>query len=119
MTPRPYVGIYSGEKGHQFLQENWILALEKWFQTFVMVSISDMPSINYSQNLGEFWILQKIRSINNAGLVIHVLHHWQLLEEIYTQDIQKKPNNVHNDSNGLLSVITILVTDVHAGETVF
>ena len=29
ILPRPYVGRYSGEKGHQFLQENWILILAK------------------------------------------------------------------------------------------
>ena len=26
MLPRPYVGNYSGEKGHQFLHKPWILA---------------------------------------------------------------------------------------------
>ena len=29
MLPRPYVESYSGEKGHQFLQKPWILALTK------------------------------------------------------------------------------------------
>ena len=29
MLPRPYVGGYSGEKGHEFLHETWILALTK------------------------------------------------------------------------------------------
>ena len=50
--PRPYVGSYSGEMGHQFLQENLILAWAKSIGTFVMVSISDMLTIKYWQNLG-------------------------------------------------------------------
>ena len=51
MLPCPYVGSYSGEKGQQFLQENWILALEKSIETFFMVSISVMASINIGKNL--------------------------------------------------------------------
>ena len=53
MLPHPYVGSYLGEKGHQCLQENWILALAKSVETFVMVSISDMPTIKYWHNLGK------------------------------------------------------------------
>ena len=37
MLPRPYVGSYSGEKGHQFLHKPWILALDKSVETFIMV----------------------------------------------------------------------------------
>ena len=47
MLPRPYVESYSGEKGNQFLHEPWILVLAKSFETFFMVSISDMPTIKY------------------------------------------------------------------------
>ena len=50
MLPSPYVGSYSGEKGHNLLQENWIIALEISVETFIMVSISDTPSIKYWQN---------------------------------------------------------------------
>ena len=89
MLPHVYKGIYSVEEGHQFFQEPWILALAKSVETFVMVSISDMPTIKYWQNLGIFWILQKRRFLNNAGLAIHVLRHWQLLELIYSQEIQR------------------------------
>ena len=42
MLPRPYVGSYSGEKGHQFFEKLWILALSKYFGNFIMVSISDI-----------------------------------------------------------------------------
>ena len=34
MLPRPYVGSYSGEKGHQFLNKLWILALAKSVERF-------------------------------------------------------------------------------------
>ena len=34
MLPRPYVESYSGEQGHNFLHEPWILALSKSFETF-------------------------------------------------------------------------------------
>ena len=52
MLPRPYVGSYSGEKGHQFLYKPCILALAKSVETFIMISISDMPTIKYWQNIG-------------------------------------------------------------------
>ena len=52
MLPRPFVGSYSGEKGHQFLHKPWIFALAKSVEKFIMVSISDMPTIKYWQNLG-------------------------------------------------------------------
>ena len=61
--------------------------------------------------LGGGWILKNRRFPNKSGLVIHVLHHWQLLEEIYTRDNQKI-------SNDILSVIIILGIDVHGGEIV-
>ena len=37
MLPRPYVGIYVGEEGRQFLQEPWIIALAKSVEIFIMV----------------------------------------------------------------------------------
>ena len=51
LLQRPYVGSYSGEKVHQFFHKQWILALAKSVETFIMVSISDMPTIKYWQNL--------------------------------------------------------------------
>ena len=52
MLPRPYVGSYSGEKGHQILQQLWIIALAKSIETFTEVSMIEMPTIKYWQNLG-------------------------------------------------------------------
>ena len=52
MLPRPYVGSYSGEKGHQILQQPWIIALSNSIETFLIVSIGDMPKVKYWQNLG-------------------------------------------------------------------
>ena len=51
MLPRPYVGSYSGEKGHQISQQPWIISLAKSVETFIIVSISEMPTIKYCQNL--------------------------------------------------------------------
>ena len=46
MLQRPYKGIYSGNKGRQFLQETWILELEKSVEYFVLVFISDIPNLS-------------------------------------------------------------------------
>ena len=51
MLPRPYVGSYPDEKGHQFFYKRWIIALAKSIEK-IMVSISDMSTIKYWQNLG-------------------------------------------------------------------
>ena len=52
MLPCTYVGSYSGEKGHQFLQKLCIIALAKSGETFFMISISDVPSMKYWKFLG-------------------------------------------------------------------
>ena len=52
MLPPPYVGKYFVEKDHQFLHKPWSLALAKPVETFIMVSISDIPTIKYWHNLG-------------------------------------------------------------------
>ena len=52
ILPRPYLGSYLGEKGHQFLHKPWILALSKSVETFIFVSISDIPTMKYWKNLG-------------------------------------------------------------------
>ena len=55
MIPRPYHGSYSGEKGHEFLQQAWIIALAKSVEIFIFVSISEMPTIKYWQNVEKLW----------------------------------------------------------------
>ena len=47
MLPLPYVESYIGEKGRHFLQEPWIISLDKSFETFFMVSISYMTTSKY------------------------------------------------------------------------
>ena len=47
MLPRPYVGSYSGEKGHQILQQPWIIALSNSIETFLIVSIYDIIKSKY------------------------------------------------------------------------
>ena len=64
MLPRSYVGSYSGDKGHKILQQPWIIALAKSVETFIEVSISEMPTIKYWQNL--------VRIMNQAKVMIPV-----------------------------------------------
>ena len=47
MLPRPYVGSYSGQKGHEIFQQSWNLALAKSVETFIIVCMSEMPTIKY------------------------------------------------------------------------
>ena len=49
--PRPYVRRYFSEKGHTFFPKPWILALAKSVEIFIHVSINDMPTVKYWQNL--------------------------------------------------------------------
>ena len=59
MLPHAYVGSNVSEKGNQFLQKLWILALSKLVETVFHVSINDMPTIKYWQNLG--WTMEKAK----------------------------------------------------------
>ena len=59
MLPRLYVGSYKGEKGHIFSEEPWIIALAKSVETFNTVSISDMTTSQYWQNLGSIMDKEK------------------------------------------------------------
>ena len=51
ILPCPYMGSYLGEKGRQFLHKPWILALSKSVEILIFVSISDMQTMKYWQNL--------------------------------------------------------------------
>ena len=59
MLPRPYLGSYSYEKGHKIMQQSWIITLAKSVETFILVSISEMPTIKYWKIWKELWIKQK------------------------------------------------------------
>ena len=118
MLPSPYVGRYSVEKGHQFWQKPWIIALAKLIETLIIVSIYDMPTIKYWQNLGRTTeIAKEIPKECRIGDTC-----FTSLETIggslYTRNV-KNLNHVHKDSKYLLSLIIILGTDVNGGETVF
>ena len=60
--PRPYMGSYSGEKGRQILQQPWIIELAKSTETFIIVSVYEMPTLKYWQNLE--------RIMEEAGVMI-------------------------------------------------
>ena len=119
MSPHPYVGSYSGEKGHQFLYKPWILALSKSVETFLMVSISDMPTIKYWQNLGT--TMDKAKYIITKEFRIGDTYFTSFAtigDNLYTIHA-KNFNNVHRDSKDLLSVIIISGIDINGGEIVF
>ena len=119
MLPRPYVGSYSGQNGHENFQQPWIIALAKSVETFIEVPMGEMPTIKYQQNLG--------RITNQAKEVIPVecrigdtcfTSLATIGGKLYTRH-PKNINHVHKDSKDLLSVIIILGTYVKGGETVF
>ena len=119
MLPRPYVGRYLGEKGRQFLHKPWILALAKSVETFIFVSMSDMPTIKYWQNLVSTMdkakdIIPKECRIGDKCFTSFATTGGNL----YTMHANNL-NDLHKDSKDLLSVIIILGTDVNGDETVF
>ena len=84
-----------------------------------MVSISDMPTIQYWQNVGslldksKYKITKQCRIVNTCFTSLETIG-----RNLFTRHPQNF-NHVHKDNNYLLSVIIILVTNVHGGETVF
>ena len=119
MLPRPYVGSYIIEKGRQFLEEPWIISLAKSFETFLMVSISDMPTIKHWKNLGIFMDKSKEKILKQCRIGDTC---FTSLETIGVNLFTRHPKNlniVHKDSNYLLSVIIILGKKFQSGERVF
>ena len=119
MFPRPYLGSYSGEKGHEIMQQSWIIAFAKSVETFIIVSINEMPTIKYWQNLGR--TMNKAKQMIPNECRISDTYFTSLATiggNLYTRH-SKNLNHVHKDSKDILSVIIILGTDVHGVETVF
>ena len=103
MSPRPYVGSYSGKKGHEYLLERWIIAL----------------AINYWHNLGS--MMDKAKEMIPKQCRIGDKYFTPLATiggNLFTRHL-KNINHVHKDSNRILSVIIILGKNVYSGETVF
>ena len=119
MLPCPYFGRNVSEKGHHFLQKQWILALAKSVETFIHISINDMPTIKYWQNL--VWTMDKSKEKIPKQFRIGDTCFTSLATiggNLYTRHA-KNLNQLHIDSKYLLSVIIILGTYVSGGETVF
>ena len=84
-----------------------------------MVSISDMTSIKYWHNLGS--MVDKARDNIPKQCIIGDTCFTSLANiggDLFTRH-PKNLNNVHKYSNNILSVIIILGTNFHGGETVF
>ena len=119
MLPRLYLGRYSGEKGHEIMQQPWIIALAKSVETFIIVSINEMPTIKYWQNLVSAMDKAKWMIPNECRIGDTCFTSWATIGgNLYTRHPENL-NHAHKDSKDLLSVIIILGTDVHGGETVF
>ena len=106
-------------KGSPIFHEPWIISLDKSVETFLMVSISDMPDIKYWQNLGIIMdkakekIPKQYRTGDTCFTSLATIG-----GNLFTRH-PKNPNHVHKDSKNLLSVIIILGKNVHCGKTVF
>ena len=115
MLPRPYLGSYPGEKVQNIMQQSWIIALAKSVETFIIVSISEMSTIKYWQNLERTMDKAKEMIPNECRIGDTC---FTSLETIGGNLYARHPNNlnhVHKDSKDLLSVIIILGTDVRGG----
>ena len=113
------MGSYSCEKGHQCLQEPWILAFSKSVETFVMVSISDIPNIKYSQNLGTLLDTAKEKITKQCRIVDTSFTSLATIGANLFSGHPMNLNNVRKDSNSVLSVVIILGTYVCGDEKVF
>ena len=87
MLPRTYFGSNVSEKGHQFFQKPRIIALDKSVETFIHVSINDMPTIKYWQNLGSIMDKAKEKIPKECRIGDTCSQHWKILEVVYTQDM--------------------------------
>ena len=111
MLPRPYVVSYSGQKGHKILQQPWILALAKSVETFIEVSMGEIPTIKYWKILER--IMNQAKEVIPLECRIGDICFRSLATiggNLYTRH-PKNLNNVHKDSTDILSVIIILGTD--------
>ena len=101
------------------MQQSWIIALSKSVGTFIIFSINEMPTIKYWQNLGR--IMNQAKSMIPVEFRISDTCFTTLATiegNLYKRHL-KNLNHLHKESKDLLSVIIILGTDVHGGETVF
>ena len=116
MLPHSYVGSYSSEKGHHFLHKPWILASSKSAETFIMVSISYMPTIKYWRNLGSIVDKAKQKIPKECRIGDTCFTSFATIRSNLFTRHPKNLNHVHRDSNDLLSVIIIWGTDVNGDE---
>ena len=84
-----------------------------------MVSISDMPTIKYWENLGSIMDKAKEEIPKKCRIGdIYFISFATIGGSLFTIH-SKNINRVQRDSSGILSVIILLGTDVKGGETVF
>ena len=84
-----------------------------------MVSISDMPTVKYWENLGSMRDKEKEKIPKQCRIGDA---YFMLLATIGGNLFTRHPRNINHgqkESNNLLSEIVILGSNVHGGETVF
>ena len=91
----------------------------KSIETFIIVSINEMPTIEYWQNLGSTIDKAKVMIPNECRIGDTCFTSLATIGgNLYTRH-PKNLNHVHKDSKDLLLAIIVLATDVHGGETVY
>ena len=88
-------------------------------ETFIIVSISDMPTVKYWQNLGRIMEKAKVMISKECRIGDTCFTSLAIIGGNLYKRHPKNLNHVYKDSKDLLSVIIILVTYVNGGETVF
>ena len=119
MLTCPYVASFSVLKGHQFLQNKSVFELAKSVETFVIVSISDMPSIKYWKNLGLIMDTEKGNTPKQCSIGDICFTSLATIGGNLLMRHPKNLNHVHKYSNDILSVIIILGRYFHDVETIF
>ena len=84
-----------------------------------MVSISDFPTVQYWKNLGSLLDKAKKKIPKQYRIGDRCFMSLAKIGGNVLARHLKKRNHVQKDSNDFLSVIIILVTNVHGGETFF
>ena len=92
--------------------------MDKSIETLIHVSINDIPTIKYWQNLG--WTMDKAKDNISIQCIIGDTCFTSLESiggNLYTRHANNL-NHLHKESQDLLSVIIIFGTNVNGGETV-
>ena len=90
------------------MQQSWIIALAKSVETFIEVSMGEMPNIRYWQNLGRIMEEAKVMIPKECRIGDTCFTSFKTTGgNLYTRN-PNNPNHVHRYSKDILLVIIIL-----------